>query len=303
MMKLITILLFLASLLSACDMRGLNPIYEASKVAENYPSGSTICQLNDKFYVMGDDSAEILVLNQDMEETGRIEIFIKGDEMRLPKDTKADVESSVAVNYQGKSAVLFLGSGSFSPHRDSIFLMDPELKQVTRIDSQKFYDSLRLEVNELNIEAAAMIDEELLLGLRANTSHPENYIAIAEIKELTFTFKRKILIQSSFENAGISGMDYHQDDDILFITFSSEDTSNAYDDGQIGESYLALVTDARSALKQQKLMLNRVVKLSDLSPEFRDQKIESVSLMNGHRKLMLVADDDKGQTKIFTIKY
>ena len=303
MMKLITILLFLASLLSACDMRGLNPIYEASKVAENYPSGSTICQLNDKFYVMGDDSAEILVLNQDMEETGRIEIFTKGDEMRLPKDTKADVESSVAVNYQGKSAVLFLGSGSFSPHRDSIFLMDPELKQVTRIDSQKFYDSLRLEVNELNIEAAAMIDEELLLGLRANTSHPENYIAIAEIKELTFTFKRKILIQSSFENAGISGMDYHQDDDILFITFSSEDTSNAYDDGQIGESYLALVTDARSALKQQKLMLNRVVKLSDLSPEFRDQKIESVSLMNGHRKLMLVADDDKGQTKIFTIKY
>lgn len=302
-MKLITILLFLASLLSACDMRGLNPIYEASKVAENYPSGSTICQLNDKFYVMGDDSAEILVLNQDMEETGRIEIFKKGDEMRLPKDTKADVESSVAVNYQGKSAVLFLGSGSFSPHRDSIFLMDPELKQVTRIDSQKFYDSLRLEVNELNIEAAAMIDEELLLGLRANTSHPENYIAIAEIKELTFTFKRKILIQSSFENAGISGMDYHQDDDILFITFSSEDTSNAYDDGQIGESYLALVTDARSALKQQKLMLNRVVKLSDLSPEFRDQKIESVSLMNGHRKLMLVADDDKGQTKIFTIKY
>lgn len=303
MMKLITILLFLASLLSACDMRGLNPIYEASKVAENYPSGSTICQLNDKFYVMGDDSAEILVLNQDMEETGRIEIFTKGDEMRLPKDTKADVESSVAVNYQGKSAVLFLGSGSFSPHRDSIFLMDPELKQVTRIDSQKFYDSLRLEVNELNIEAAAMIDEELLLGLRANTSHPENYIAIAEIKEFKFTFKRKILIQSSFENAGISGMDYHQDDDILFITFSSEDTSNAYDDGQIGESYLALVTDARSALKQQKLMLNRVVKLSDLSPEFRDQKIESVSLMNGHRKLMLVADDDKGQTKIFTIKY
>ena len=302
-MKLITILLFLASLLSACDMRGLNPIYEASKVAENYPSGSTICQLNDKFYVMGDDSAEILVLNQDMEETGRIEIFKKGDEMRLPKDTKADVESSVAVNYQGKSAVLFLGSGSFSPHRDSMFLLDPELKQVRRIDSQKFYDSLRLEVNELNIEAAAMIDEELLLGLRANTSHPENYIAIAEIKELTFTFKRKILIQSSFENAGISGMDYHQDDDILFITFSSEDTSNAYDDGQIGESYLALVTDARSALKQQKLMLNRVVKLSDLSPEFRDQKIESVSLMNGHQKLMLVADDDKGQTKIFTIKY
>lgn len=302
-MKKITILLFLASLLFACDMREFNPIYKVSKVAENYPSGSTICQLNDKFYVMGDDSAEILVLNQDMEETGRIEIFTRGDEMRLPKDIKADVESSVVINDQGKPAILFLGSGSFSPHRDSIFMLDPELQQVTRIYSQKLYDRLRLEVNELNIEAAAMIDEELLLGLRANTSHPENYIAIAEIKELTFTFKRKILIESSLENAGISGMDYHKKDDILFITFSSEDTSNAYDDGQIGESYLAFVTDARSALNEQKLVLNRVVKLSDLSPEFRNQKIESVSLVNGNRKLMLVADDDKGQTKIFTIKY
>ena len=107
-------------------MRELNPVYEMSKVAENYPSGSAICQLNDKFYVMGDDSAEILVLNQDMEETGRIEIFTKGNKMRLPKDTKADVESSVVINYQGKPAVLFLGSGSFSPYRDSMFLFDPE---------------------------------------------------------------------------------------------------------------------------------------------------------------------------------
>ena len=303
MMKLITILLFFASLLSACDMIELNPVYEMSKVAENYSSGSTICQLNDKFYVMGDDSAEILVLNQDMQESGRIEIFARGDEMRLPKDTKADVESSVVINQKGIPSVLFLGSGSFSPHRDSIFLLDPELKQVRRIDSQKFYDTLRLEVNGLNIEAAAMLDEELLLGLRANTSHPENYIAIAEIKELTFTFKRKILIQSSLRHAGISGMDYHKDEDILFITFSTEDTPNAYDDGQIGESYLALVTDAKSVLKDEKLVLNRIIKLSDLSPEFRNQKIESVTLVNGQRKLMLVADDDKGQTKIFTISY
>ena len=303
MMKLITILLFLASLLSACDMRELNPVYEMSKVAENYPSGSTICQLNDKFYIMGDDSAEILVLNQDMQESGRIEIFARGGETRLPKDRKADVESSVVINQKGIPSVLFLGSGSFSPHRDSMFLLDPELNQVKRIDTQKFYDTLRLEVNALNIEAAAMLDEELLLGLRANTRHPENYIAIAEIKELTFTFKRKILIQSSLRHAGISGMDYHKDEDILFITFSTEDTPNAYDDGQIGESYLALVTDAKSVLKDEKLVLNRIIKLSDLSPEFRNQKIESVSLVNGHRKLMLVADNDKGQTKIFTISY
>lgn len=302
-MKLIYMVLISALFFSSCVMREFNPVFESSKVAVSYPSGSTISRIGDKFYLMGDDSAEILVLDKHMEETERIPVFTRGEEMRLPKESKADIESSVVIAIKDKPAVLFLGSGSLSPHRDSSFLLNPELKEVDRIDSRAFFDELRREVRDLNIEAAALLSEELLLGLRANTSNPDNYIAIAGIKEGSVTFKRKILIRTSLRNAGISGMDYHQEEDLLFFTFSSEDTSNAYDDGKIGESYLGFLPNAREALQQQELVVERIVQLSSLSPEFLDQKIESVSIMNEPRKLMLVADDDKGNSKIFTVRY
>ncbi len=303
MKKSRSVLIILFSLLLACDMKEFKPVYEGSRVMESYPSGSTISRINEKFYVMGDDSAEILVLNENMEETGRILIFPKGEKLRLPKDSKADIEASVVINEESKPAVLFLGSGSLSPHRDSSFLLYPELNQVVRIDTKIFFDELRLQVNDLNIEAAAMLNGELLLGLRANTTYPENSIAIAEKREQSFSFKRRVLIESSLRNAGISGMDYDKEEDILFLTFSSEDTSNAYDDGQIGESYLAFLPNAKEALKQEKLILSNIIELSSLSSEFRNQKIESVSLTSEDRKLMLVADDDQGNTKIFTVRY
>lgn len=302
-MKYIPTSIIIASLLSASTMKDLNLVYERSEVAKNYPSGSTISRINDSFYIMGDDAAEILVLNQNLEEIDRIEIFSKGEGMRLPKTLKADVESSVVLVHHNKPSVLFLGSGSLSPHRDSTFLFDPELKQVTRIDTKGFFDKLRQEVDDLNVEAAAMMGAELLLGLRGNTTYPDNYIAVADVNELSILFKRKILIQVPLKNVGISGMDYHEEEDILFLTFSSEDTSNAYEDGQIGESYLAVLPNAREALKKNQFDLSDLTKLSDLSPEFKEQKIESVALMNEHRKLMLVADDDKGNSKIFTVRY
>lgn len=252
---------------------------------------------------MGDDAAEVLVLDDSMKERERIRIFPQGEQMRLPKDSKADVESSVVIDHNGKPSVLFLGSGSHSPYRDSAFLLEHELKQVQRIDTKTFFDRLRLEVKDLNIEAATMLDHELLFGLRGNTTYPDNYVVVADYTGLTFKFKRKVLIQSSLQDAGISGMDYDEKDDILFITFSSEDTSNSYDDGQIGESYLGFIANAKQALKQDKLIITELVKLSELSLEFIDQKIESVSLTKEPRKLMLVADDDNGNTKIFTLRY
>lgn len=302
-MKLISILLILANLFSACDMKRIQPVLESSRMLKDYPSGSTVCYVDGRFFVMGDDAAEVLVLNDDMEEVERIRIFPKGDQMRLPKDSKADVESSVLIDCNGKPSVLFLGSGSHSPHRDSAFLLDHELKQVRRIDSKTFFDQLRREVKDLNIEAATKLDSEILLGLRGNTTYPDNYLAVADFSSLTFKFKRRILIQLPVEDAGISGMDHDKKNDILFITFSSEDTSNSYDDGQIGESYLAFIPNAKQALKENKLIITGLVILSELSPEFSGQKIESVSLTNEPRKLILVADDDKGNTKIFMLRY
>jgi hypothetical protein len=302
-MKFIFILLPLVIILPACNMKELIPVYESSKVADNYPSGSTISYLDNRFYIMGDDAAEILLLNDRMDETERIPLFPKGDTNRLPKASKADIEASAIINYEGTDSILFLGSGSLSPHRDSAFLLNPKTKAVRRLDMRGFYDQLRTQLEDLNIEAAASMENNLLIGVRANKRYPDNYLVLAERAGNSYKFQRKIKIALAIDEAGISGLDHDAKRDVLFITFSTEDTANSYDDGNIGESYLAVLTNAKQLLMGSSLVIPSLTKLTDLHSEFKSQKIESVSLKGDERKLLLVADDDRGNTKLFTLGF
>lgn len=165
-------------------MKDPNPVYINYKVQGSYPSGSTISYLSRRFYIMGDDASEILVLNELLEEEERIQL------------------------------------------RDSAFFLNPQNREVKRIDLTRFYDQLRSSFSQLNIEAATMIGEELVLGIRANTSYPDNFIVLASSDISSPEFIRMIPVKLPVEHAGISGMDYDQHRDILFITFSSESTSN-----------------------------------------------------------------------------
>lgn len=252
---------------------------------------------------MGDDASEMLVLNKDQQVIERIKIFDNGEEFRAPKALKADIEASVIINNNQNQSVLFLGSGSVSPHRDSAFIVDLHTKAVSRINMKSFYDELRTEFNDLNIEAAAIIDENLLLGIRANTRFKDNYIALANMDGSSLTYKGKIIVKLPLNNTGISGMDYDGNEDILFITFSSENTANSFDDGEIGESYLAIIPAASQDILKKEVHITKIFKLSDISPEFQGQKIESVSLTANKRELLLVADNDQGTTKLFKIQF
>jgi len=259
--------------------------------------------MNDLFYVMGDDASEILVLNDKLEEVERIKLFPKDENIRIPKAIKADIEASVVFSQNGIDSILFFGSGSVSPHRDYAYLFEPESKSISRIDFSNFYDQLRIQFAQLNIEAATMLGNSLALGIRGNRSHPDNYIALANPGKLSPEFKRKVLIKLPVEHTGISGMDYDSERDILFITFSSESTSNSYDDGEIGESYLAIIQDAADHIEKNELHISALTKLSDLGPEFKLQKIESVSLTGDNRQLLVVADNDQGNTNLFRIGF
>jgi hypothetical protein len=52
---------------------------------------------------------------------------------------------------------------------------------------------------------------------------------------------------------GISGACYDEKNDVLFLTASAEDTNNAYDDGEIIGSTLAIVYNAYQKLDNQSL--------------------------------------------------
>ena len=284
-------------------MKVSDPLYLIHKTELDYPSGSTICFMNDLFYIMGDDASEILILNDKLVEVERVPLFPKNENIRIPKATKADIEASVVIRQNGIDCILFLGSGSVSPHRDYAYLFEPESKNIRRIDFSDFYDQLRNQFAHLNIEAATMLGKSLALGIRANRSNPDNYIALAIPGKFTPEFQRKVLLKLPVEHTGISGMDYDGDRDILFITFSSENTSNSYDDGEIGESYLAIIQEAADQIQKSELYISSLIKLSDLGPEFKFQKVEAVSLTGDNRQLLMVADNDQGNTNLFRIGF
>lgn len=269
----------------------------------NYPSGSTACYFNDRFYIMGDDASEILVLNSSLQEERRIPIFTKSKTLRIAKSDKADIEASLIIDRWGEKSILFFGSGSLNSTRDSAFLFVPGSSEITRIDYSGFYNQLRTRFKQLNIEGATQIANHFYLGIRANSSYPDNYIAIASADILSPKLIDTILVETPVANIGLSGMDYYEENDILFITFSSENTSNAIDDGEIGDSYLAVVADAKVKLSNKVLAPEIFVKLTDLNAVFKLQKIESVSVLKSKRELLLVADDDMGNTNLFKLKF
>ncbi len=284
-------------------MKDFRPVFERTWILEDYPSGSTVGYLDGSYYVMGDDASHVAIFDLDFKDNGTIDLFPKGADLRLPKASKADIESSVVIKDLKGSQLLFLGSGSVSPFRDSAFLFNPANREIKRIEATEFFSSLRIEVSELNIEAAAANGQEIILGSRGNQTYPGNFLISAEFREHVFSFKRKIILQLPIAQAGISGMDLDEDQDVLFITFSSEATANSYDDGQIGESYLVCLPDARKHLQSDTISISNMIALSSISPEFKNQKIESVSLTGQKNQLMLVSDDDRGNTKLFTLRY
>lgn len=289
--------------LSICCMNLPAPVYIDSKNQDNYPSGSTVCYLKDRFYVMGDDASDLLVLDGQLKEVERIGLFSQGENIRITKALKADVESSVVINNNGHESILLFGSGSVTPHRDSAFLVDPIKKSVDRFDLTPFYNELRHHFKQLNIEGATTVGRDLILGIRANTTYPDNYLVVASLNMLSPQFERKIRVTLTVPYAGLSGLEYDPSDDLLFITFSTEDTPNAYDDGKPGDSYLAILSAASVRLRESEIAITHYTKLTDLSPDFLHQKIESISLIKQNKQLVLVADDDLGNTTFFRLQY
>jgi hypothetical protein len=105
---------------------------------------------------------------------------------------------------------------------------------------------------------------------------------------------------SSFQ--GVSGLAYSGKNDILIATVSSEATTNAYDDGEIGKSYLWLVKGISSKTRWNAINPDRIIDLESIDGAFKGKKIEGVCIIEETRKflyLVLVADDDKGGSTVF----
>jgi hypothetical protein len=223
----------------------------------------------------------------------------------MPKHLKPDFEGMCKVKFQSGYFIFIFGSGSKSPQRDVLFVVNPEDKtNVKKHSLFDFYSSMRIQGNisssDLNIEAAIYYDGKILLFNRGNNIiieyTVEDLFQHLENKKFNPAFKFYQIFLPVLKNipAGFSGADIFEDR--IIFTASVENTFNWVDDGEVLGSYLGFIS-----LKNLKDKYTPPCKLIEENGEILKLKIESVAIKkvspNG-TELILVSDSDGGNSEI-----
>lgn len=279
------------------------------KELSDYPSGSGIEFFNEKLYIVGDDAKDIQVLDKNWKKETSIPLFDSA-ELRIPKKIKADLEASTVIEVNKIPRLLLLGSGStLNRNRAILVNLDDHFKE--EMDVTGFYNQIKDDLQHVNIESSAVILGKLLMGNRANLNSPENNIIVTDIdfwKHPEQAEWNKVIFdlpKTEGKVLGLSGMSYSHKNDWLICTMSTEATSNSYDDGVIGDSYLAIVENASRKISRKKMNVNELINMSEVDDAFKGYKLESCTILsekNGRIKMHLVADNDTGKSFLFRVR-
>lgn len=271
------------------------------------PSGSALEYRNNILYLVGDDVNFILCLDANWKEINRIKLF-EYDGVRIPKPEKPDLECATIIG----DMLYVVGSGSKSPQRDVAFLVNLAENKIKKISTAAFYSIFRDRnlIAAMNIEGFTDCRDKLLFFNRGNTVQP-NQLIITDQKILKKQFPDRFKVMpvriGTFKNIslGISGACYDEKNDMLFLTASAEDTSNAYDDGEIMGSVVCVVYNVYQKLHEQELVIDELIELDKIDTVFIKQKIESVCITQQAEKKFtctLVADNDDGKSVLFEVE-
>jgi len=280
---------------------------------DNYPSGSGIEFFDDKIYIVGDDSRDLLVMGKKWNKPTLINLFDSSDK-KIPKSVKSDLEAMTVLSVDKKPHLLIIGSGS-TEKRNRALLMNLKNNAIKALDLSVFYNRIKAAgIPALNIEGIAEVYDYLVLANRGNTSNPTNHLIITKSDFWKDQEKASLqTIEVDFENVnlvpgkvGISGLTYSDKHEDLFLTISTEDTANAVDDGKIGRSYLAVIENLYRKIGREKgkIKINQLIDLPSADKQFKGYKIESVCVQSSKDhsiKLQLVADNDNGKTFLFKV--
>jgi hypothetical protein len=263
--------------------------------------------LNNRFYVIGDDANYLLVLDSALQPVDSVSLY-QFPEKRIPKNLKADLEGITVI---ARNKLFVTGSGSAEPYRNTAWLIDPVTRQKDSIRLDTFYRRLQFSgVGELNIEGIASLPGSIILSNRGSKGNPRNFLLFTSRNFYARQAEAPVVavrVGSSGDSTvfnGVSGMTYTEKGDRLILTVSSENTSNSYDDGEIGKSYLWIIRNISSKKNWKAINPDQVIDLEKMDPRFRRQKIESVCVTKEtHRflHLLLAADNDNGTSSIFRV--
>lgn len=284
----------------------------------SYPSGSSLDYYNGKIYLTGDDARYISIMDTDFNEIDGIPLF-DHNQARIPKKEKRDIETSCLVNINGQDTLLLFGSGSRTK-RKKLFLIPLDTEEVLEAeDSMEPKDSVFIGkfigklyengIDDVNIEGSTTTKTHLILSNRGNKTNPDNFIIAAE-KDFWTNRHPKITITKLDlpKGLGMSEMTYDPEKDILFFTASVENTSNSFDDGDVGDSFIGYVLSITSKLSSgdsvNTIAPDRLINLPEYDKAFEGHKIEGICLEdyeNGYI-IDLVSDNDDGKSTMFKMR-
>ncbi|KAA2240299.1 hypothetical protein F0L74_29490 [Chitinophaga agrisoli] len=284
-----------------------------SLLLSDFPSGSAINYHKGKLYLVGDDANRVLVLDGNYRQTDTIQLF-DHPEKRIPKAVKPDYEAAAIIEAGGQSQLLIIGSASRKEREISVLIPLPVSGsgfQEPKAFSTAAFTARMLHagIPEINIEGATAIGDRLLLANRGNHTHTQNYLLITA-QDYWARQQHAPLHIISLDLAGIadgfmgvSGLCYIAAKDLLLITLTMEATTNAYDDGVIGDSYIMWVSDFSGRLSMPSLKPDGWINLPQADDRFKGQKIEGLCMEPSawpELLLHLAADNDQGQTYLFS---
>lgn len=262
-----------------------------------FPSASAIECYNNRLYVFGDDAAYLLVLSTDYRPLDSV-YYTAPTTGRISKDVKYDLESAVLLTADGQPCVMALGSYS-TPTRRTAVRFFPATGLLR--SGAYFADTVSFRgVKALNLEGSCAVGNTLVLANRANLANPENHLLF--YKAGSAVVAKPIRLPKTESVAGVSGLFYLPQKDLLLFTASEEATASTTADGAIGESYLGGIKNVSGKMAGKEFKPDFFLKLVDFDKRFRQQKIESVcveSFVEDELLLHLAADNDDGSSQLF----
>lgn len=291
---------------TGCNKKEKSSLLEV-KLLPGYPSASGSAFLNNKLYITGDDANNLLILDSNLNIIDSVSLYSYA-EKRIPKTVKADLEGMTVLP---GNKLLIAGSGSLSPNRDVLWIIDPVTLRKDSIRADSFYQRVRKSgIAELNIEGLTATNSSIIFANRGNNGYPKNHLIFTSIdlaEQLSAAPIQIAEIVNSSDSSsfrGVSGLDWSPSSDALILTVSTEETQNSFDDGAIGKSYLWIINSVSSKNKTASIKPDRVADLEEIDARFKGHKIESVCITGETNKswnLVLAADNDNGSSTLFRL--
>lgn len=295
-------------LISSCMNTEMQLKLIDTKSLPHYSSASSIELYNNQLYIMGDDARYLLILDTEYNTVDSLHLF-EGTEKRIEKADKADPEASTIIEFEGKPHLFLCGSASTNK-RENVFLIS--LDKTHKVDSfsiASFIQKIKQQLPDINIEGCAAFNNEIVLANRANLTTKQNQLIVTSNSFFINndkSFKIINIITDTNDVRGISSLSYLKEKDLLLLTASVEETASSYTDGAIGNSYIGIIKNFSSAIKNNSVQVDEWIDLAAAIPSLQKQKIEGLTIGGLTKNIItvhIVSDNDNGESSIYKLSF